>query len=161
MSPELVIVEARDADFADLLAGKSPDAAPDTGVIEVAPPEVMQMLRALAERIRPQLAPSAWMIVEERRVLGLCSQVREPEDGIITIGYGVAPEFWGRRVATRAVARLIEWARSDPRVEALAAETAADNIASQRVLENNAFVRTGARVDEEDGPLICWRIATS
>ena len=161
MSPELVIVEARDVDFADLLAGASPDAAPDTGGIEVAPPEVMQMLRALAERIRPQLAPSAWMIVEERRVVGLCSLVREPEDGIITIGYGVAPEFWGGRVATRAVAKLIEWARSDPRVKALAAETAADNIASQRVLENNAFVRTGARVDEEDGQLICWRIATS
>ena len=37
------------------------------------------------------------------------------------------------------------------------AETSIDNIASQRVLERNGFARVGERVDEEDGPLYCWR----
>ncbi len=38
------------------------------------------------------------------------------------------------------------------------AETRTDNIASQRVLECNGFTRTGERLDEEDGVLLCWRV---
>lgn len=42
----------------------------------------------------------------------------------------------------------------------LSAETGVGNIASQRVLERNGFIRTGERIDAEEGPLICWEAVT-
>lgn len=52
---------------------------------------------------------------------------------------------------------MLAWAGADQRVGLVSAETSAGNVASQRVLERNGFVRTGERVDEEDGQLICWQ----
>lgn len=80
-----------------------------------------------------------------------------PQDGTIHIGYGVAPTRQGQGIASRAVADLLAWAKTDPRVTAVTAETAVDNPASQRVLQRNGFLRTGERVDVEDGPVIMWR----
>jgi RimJ/RimL family protein N-acetyltransferase len=54
------------------------------------------------------------------------------------------------------VAAIVHLASADRAIEALTAETAVDNIASQRVLEKNDFVRTGHRIDEEDGEVIGW-----
>lgn len=61
---------------------------------------------------------------------------------------------------TRAIGQLLEWARNDPRVALVSSETGVDNIASQRVLERNGFIRIGERIDAEDGPLICWEAMT-
>ena len=69
----------------------------------------------------------------------------------------MAPTRRGRGATTAALADLLEWARSDRRVERVIAETNHDNIASQRVLERNGFTRIGERVDEEDGALIVWQ----
>jgi len=98
------------------------------------------------------------MMVEDGEVVGLCSLVRLPSDGAIQIGYGVAQTRQGTGMATRAIGRLVEWARQDDRVRSVEAETNVTNIASQRVLEANGFARTGERIDDEDGDLICWRI---
>lgn len=62
--------------------------------------------------------------------------------------------------APRAIGQLLEWARHDPRVALVSAETGLENIASQRVLKRNGFIRTGERIDAEDGPLICWEAMT-
>ena len=38
----------------------------------------------------------------------------------------------------------------------MTAETAVDNLASQRVLEKNGFVRTGVGSNDDDGDLVLW-----
>lgn len=146
-----VLIEAGDAEFAALLSDHSP----------IAPTEVLEMLEKLAADIRPSFAPSAWQVSIDGAIVGLCSLVRAPADGIVTIGYGIAPKHMGKGYASSAVWEIIDWARSDARVLAVAAETNHDNIASHRVLEHNDFVRVGERVDDEDGALICWRYETS
>ncbi len=154
-----MIIEATASHFALLCAGNAPaDLRLAPG--NIAPPEVIDMLGKLAASIRPQFDPSAWMIVEDDEIVGLCSIVRPPEPGLIHIGYGVAPSRWGRGIATRAIAGLLAWARNDARVDWISADTGIDNTASQRVLERNGFQPTGTRADEEDGQLICWRIDT-
>ncbi|MBP2446869.1 GNAT family N-acetyltransferase [Rhizobium leguminosarum] len=152
-----MIVELTADDFAVLLKGFAPRnlrLVPDSAI---APPEVLEMLARIAAEVGAAFAPSAWMMVEEGEIVGLCSIIRPPENGEIHIGYGIAPSRERRGYVTRAIAQLLEWARKDPRVTLVSADTGVENIASQRVLERNGFIRTGERIDPEDGPVICWQ----
>lgn len=60
-------------------------------------------------------------------------------DGRDAVGYGIAREHWGRGIATRAVALLLE----EVAVRPLYVSVAATNWASIRVLERNGFVEKG------------------
>lgn len=153
----VTIREATAEHFDRLLAGAPPEPGIALPATAIAPPEVMTMLANLAASIRPAFAPAAWMMVDGERLVGLCSLHKVPEEGTLTIGYGVSPGEQGRGAATRAIGALLEWCRGDARVRAVAAETSKVNLASQRVLERNGFALTGERIDEEDGDLLCWR----
>ncbi|MGH6909073.1 MAG: GNAT family N-acetyltransferase [Phenylobacterium sp.] len=155
----VMIVEALDESFAALLEGTPPDGLtlPD-GPIETT--AVLEMLRGLAGRVGATFRPSAWLIVEDDEVVGLCSVMSLKPGGEIEIGYGVAACRRDRGIATRAVAAVLDWARQDPRVSGIRADTATDNTPSQRVLERNGFQQVGQRVDPQDGQLICWRRST-
>lgn len=72
------------------------------------------------------------------------------EDGMVEIGYGLLPEFFGKGYATEAVKAMTEWASQQPGVTRIEAETEADNTASQHVLEKAGFAPTGT--DGEEGP---------
>ena len=115
------------------------------------------MLAGVAARVGESFSPASWLIVEDGEVVGMCSVTRPPSEGVIDIGYGIAPTRQNRGCASRAIGDIVAWARTSPDVRAITAETGIANVASQRVLERNGFVRVGERVDDEDGPLICWR----
>ena len=153
-----MIQEALDADFEAILVGRAPAGLrlPDAPLDE---PHVLAMLRELANGIRPSFHPASWMIVSDGVLVGLCSLVRAPTDGAIHIGYGIAEPCRRKGNASKAVADLLRWARSDGRVKACHAETSIANLASQRVLETNGFVRTGVRTDDQDGEMICWMVS--
>jgi RimJ/RimL family protein N-acetyltransferase len=154
-----MIVEATGEHYSSLLLGRAPRnyRLADT---PIAPPEVIQMLGDLAARISASFSPASWLIVEDGEVVGLCSITRPPENGVIDIGYGIAPSRQGSGFAARAIREVVIWARENSRVTAVTAETAVANIASQQVLSRNGFLSVGERVDDEDGPLICWRCRT-
>lgn len=153
-----MLVEATDDSFAALIGGVAPAGLriPEGGV-ETS--EVLQMLQGLARSIRQHISPASWLVVADGEIVGLCSITKAfPTPGTIEIGYGLAQNRRGRGHAAAAIAELLHWARSEPGIAAVAAETAVDNLPSQRVLERNGFIRVGGRIDAEDGPLICWRI---
>jgi len=102
-------------------------------------------------------APRLFLLSSVNRIIGSGCLKHSPQDGAIEIGCGVAEGYRGRNYATRGVERLVAEGFSRPEVTAITAETAVWNIASQRVLEKASFVRTGTRVDSEDGPVILWR----
>src|SRR5579862_3209407 len=80
----------------------------------------------------------SWLMVVDDEVVGLCSYKTPPTaEGLVEIGYGIAPQRRRLGYATQAAGLLIEAARNDERVRALTAETALANLASQRVLEIN------------------------
>lgn len=60
-------------------------------------------------------------------------------DGLNFVGYWLAKEQWGKGVASRALALLLE----EVSIRPLHARAARTNIASIRVLERNGFVVTG------------------
>jgi RimJ/RimL family protein N-acetyltransferase len=150
-----MLLPATDAGFAALLDGRAPPGLrlPDSAL---APPEVLAMLRDLAAVIATVFEPAAWWIVEGGEAVGLLSVTRPPHAGELHIGYGVAPSREGRGIASRAVGNLAAWARSDARLTRLTADTAVDNLGSQRVLERNGFMRVAEREDPGDGRLVCW-----
>ena len=63
------------------------------------------------------------------------------------IGYWIGREHWGRGIATRALALMVEEVAFRP----LHARTARGNVASQRVLERNGFVVVGSRCAPAEG----------
>ena len=149
-----MIIETQATDFAALIEMRAPRGLvlADT---PVAPVAVLQMLALLDAQIRQSFAPSSWLIVDGLEIVGLCSITSISAQGSIDIGYGIAPSRQGRGMASAAV---VDWARSAPAVTAITADTATDNVASQRVLSRNGFIRIGERIDDEDGALICWRL---
>lgn len=62
-----------------------------------------------------------------------------PMEGLDSIGYWIGREHWGKGIASRAVALLLEEVPQRP----LHARAARSNIASIRVLTKNGFVITG------------------
>jgi RimJ/RimL family protein N-acetyltransferase len=154
-----MIVETTAEDYASQLRGRAPRSfkLADT---PIAAAPVLQLLTDVAATVREAFAPASWLIVEDDEVVGLCSVTRPPSDGVIDIGYGIAPSRQGRGSAGRAIAEIVEWARQTSGVTALTAETSTSNEPSQRALARNGFVQVGERVDDEDGQLICWRCPT-
>jgi RimJ/RimL family protein N-acetyltransferase len=67
-------------------------------------------------------------------------------DGHTFVGYWIGRDFWGRGLATQALAELVGMVEERP----LHAHVASSNLASIRVLEKNGFVEVG-RHTADDG----------
>ncbi len=76
-------------------------------------------------------------------------------EGIVEIGYEIAPELWGRGYATSAVNAMLRYAFSHPQVHVVQAHTLAEKNASNRVLEKAGLRFAGEVPNEEFG--IVWR----
>jgi len=61
----------------------------------------------------------------------------------LEMGYWLGEPFWGRGLATRAVAASSDWAFDNYKVVRIFAMTFAHNVASMRVLEKSGFHREG------------------
>lgn len=153
-----MLVEATDRSFAALIDAESIDGwAVAPGGLESA--SILKMLRALALQVRSVRSPAAWLMVESDEIVGLCSLMAAPDrSGAIEIGYGVAASRRGKGIASRAIADLVRVMADQRGITALTANTAIDNLASQKVLQNNGFRKIGRRTDAVDGELICWRL---
>jgi RimJ/RimL family protein N-acetyltransferase len=150
-----MLLPLEDEDFTLLLNGCGPLGL-KLPVESIESPEVLDMLRSLAQSIRQIFSPATWLIGSVEEIVGMCSLVRPPSDGGIDIGYGIAEARRPRGFASDGVGALLKWAHNDVRVNSVRAETSVHNLPSQRVLERNAFARTGTRPDQEDGDLVLW-----
>jgi RimJ/RimL family protein N-acetyltransferase len=156
------IVELSDGDFDWMLRGGSEARNGYT----LAPgglgdAEMLRHVRTLTKAQHDAGFRGSWMMLAGREVVGLCGFHRAPVDGVVELGYGTAPERQGLGHATRAVARILATAARLGTIRVVVAETAAGNVASERVLQKNGFVRSGERVDPDDGDLIVWRYAVT
>ena len=76
---------------------------------------------------------------------------RADQDGVVEVGYGIAPEEQNQGFATEAVDALIEWAFSRGKTNKAIAECRADNTASIKVLQ-----KLGMRQTAKDKGMIYW-----
>jgi RimJ/RimL family protein N-acetyltransferase len=151
-----VLIEATDADFRWMRGEhccQNGLRLPEGGVDD---PVVLRIVRAITMRLHDAGSRASWLVVCNGEVVGLCSYRRPPVDRCVEIGYGIAPSRRGNGYAISAVAAMVQAAVLDPSVDTLTAETAVQNLASQRVLERNGFARASTRIDLEDGEVIGW-----
>ena len=71
-------------------------------------------------------------------------------EGMVEVGYGVAPDRRRQGLATEMATGLIAWAHGQG-VRRVLASTQPDNLASQGVIDRLGFVRTGEQIDPVDG----------
>ncbi|MFJ1704708.1 GNAT family N-acetyltransferase [Kitasatospora sp. NPDC088346] len=110
-------------------------------------------LDQLAER--PQDAP--WLaraaVAQPRgEVVGYAGFHGGPdEDGMVEVGYSVAPEFRRRGYARAMLAELLRLAAADPAVRTVRATIGPDNVASLATVRGFGFTAAGEQWDEVDG----------
>lgn len=63
----------------------------------------------------------------------------------IEIGYFIGEQFWGKGIATEAVAQLLDYIKTHFDIIRISAEVFEHNTASMRVLEKNGFYLEGVR----------------
>ena len=90
------------------------------------------------------------VLLDGARTAGRIGCHEGPRDGVLEIGYYVAPHYRGRGVATAMVAQFLAWLA--PRgVQRVRAAARPDNVASLAVLARFGFEQVGDQWDEEDG----------
>jgi [ribosomal protein S5]-alanine N-acetyltransferase len=124
-------------------------------------PEALPRLRrALALRPDSEWATVFFVLEEPRVLVGMGGYKDEPTaEGVVEIGYAIAPAYRGRGLATQAARALVERAFADREVAAVDAHTLGFPSASTRVLEKIGFERIAEASSSEHGPLWHWRIA--
>jgi RimJ/RimL family protein N-acetyltransferase len=98
-----------------------------------------------------------FLLDEERTLVGWGGFKGPPVDGVVELGYAVAPAFRRRGIATGAVREMLGDAYSDPGVRMVIAHTLAEPGPSTGVLEGAGFVHDGEITDANDGRLWRWR----
>jgi [ribosomal protein S5]-alanine N-acetyltransferase len=78
--------------------------------------------------------------------------------GVVEIGYAVAPAYRGQGLATDAVAQMIQRALADATVRAVDAHTLGCDNPSTRVLQRAGFRKIAEWDDPADGPIWHWRL---
>ncbi|MGB8651355.1 MAG: GNAT family protein [Mycobacteriales bacterium] len=99
-------------------------------------------LRPLAEHPE-DTGEGTFLVVHDGEVVGDCGWFGPPQDGVVEIGYGLAPSARGRGIGTAAVDLLLTWvtSRGATRVRA---EVLPGNEPSLRLLARLGFEDVGA-----------------
>jgi [ribosomal protein S5]-alanine N-acetyltransferase len=132
------------SEFARLLAALVPDNWPPESAAD-ALPLFLSWLEAAPERVG-WFAWYALATCESEAAAVLVAGggfLGPPQEGLVTMGYSVLPQFEGRGYATEMVGGLVRWAFGQPGVARVAAETEWANPASVRVLQKVGFVPCG------------------
>lgn len=121
-------------------------------------PEALdRIVRSLEEGEPPEW--SSHLIVDQSidTVVGLGGYKGPPREGVVEIGYSVAPDHRGRGHATNATTIWVRRAAALG-VRRVAAHTLGGPSASTRVLQRCGFRRSAVHLDDMHGELWAWHL---
>lgn len=79
-------------------------------------------------------------------------------DGIVELGYEIAPPYRNRGLATEMTKGLIENAFMDERVKSITAHTLGQENPSTKVLQKCSFLKIGEVNDPDEGQIWKWEL---
>lgn len=123
-------------------------------------PEALPILRAAYAQSATAHAWGSLFFVEPLlgMLVGLGGFKGPPSDeGVVELGYAIAPAFRGQGLATDAVAQMVRRAFEHPGILAVDAHTLGHANPSTRVLEKSGFVKIGEAMDPDEGAIWHWR----
>lgn len=117
-------------------------------------------LRATRDAVAADPEATRWgarlfVLAEPRTLVGWGGFKGPPRDGVVELGYAIAPPLQGRGLATAAVGALLREALATQDVRGVIAHTLAEPGASVRVLEKAGFALEAELPDDELGAT--WR----
>lgn len=100
-----------------------------------------------------------WMqlFFDDGRLVGSGGFVGPPDDGVVEIGYEIAPEFRGRGHATAAARAMVATA-VEAGVHTVIAHTMPEENPSTAVLRKAGFVFAGETSDPDEGAVWRWEL---
>ena len=112
-----------------------------------------EALRRVRDALAADSESAGWgtrffVLDEPRTLVGWGGFKGPPREGVVELGYEVAPRWEGRGLATAAVREMVREAFAAPEVQSVVAHTLAEPGPSVRVLEKADFVHTGEVPDE-------------
>lgn len=108
---------------------------------------------------QPEWGTHLFTTIEDKTLIGLGGYHSAPNvEGVVEFGYGIAPSYRGRGLATEAARALIDHAFDDPQVKIVIAHTLARSSASTRVLIKSGLLPVTEMIDPEEGPIWRWEI---
>ena len=96
----------------------------------------------LRDPARDPLYHTVWIAIDRqnRQIVADAKFKGEPDEtGTVEIGYGTYPAFQRQGYMAEMIGGLMRWAGDQPGVLRIVADTDAENVASQKVLEKNGF----------------------
>ena len=124
-------------------------------------PEALPILRASHEKQPDAHAWGSLFFIEPEvpTLVGFGGFKGPPSaDGVVEIGYAIAPAFRGQGLATDAVTQMVQRAFADVAVRAVDAHTLGHDNPSTRVLQKTGFRKVEEIEDPDDGPIWQWRL---
>jgi RimJ/RimL family protein N-acetyltransferase len=124
-------------------------------------PEALPILRASYEgKPEGHVWGSLFFIgLQVRTLVGFGGFKGAPSpDGVVEIGYAIAPAFRGQGLATDAVALMVQRALADLAVRAVDAHTLGHDNPSTRVLQKAGFRKIAEIEDPDEGTIWQWRL---
>jgi ribosomal-protein-alanine N-acetyltransferase len=79
-------------------------------------------------------------------------------EGVVEIGYAIAPAFRGQGLATDAVRQMVQRAFAEVTLRAVDAHTLGHDNPSTRVLQKTGFRKVAELEDPDEGPIWQWRL---
>lgn len=101
--------------------------------------------KLLAENaLHPELGSFRILDARDRRFIGLGKLTVEAADADqAELGYILAPDYWGKGIASRLAALLVARAQGLPHLRSLSAIIDPANVPSRKILINNGFLSKG------------------
>jgi len=97
---------------------------------------------------------------QDKRLIGSGGyKGKADESGMVEIGYGIAPEYRNRGLATEAAQGLVDYAFSQPKIEVIDAHTLAEVNPSTKVLERIGMKNIETLHDPDEGEVWHWRLS--
>jgi [ribosomal protein S5]-alanine N-acetyltransferase len=112
------------------------------------------------EKVLPRWGTHLFVLNEQRILIGIGGyKGNRDRDGMVEIGYSIAPSYQNKGLATQAASILINRAFASQEVKLVRAHTLPFENPSTSVLKKVGMVLIGEHEDKEDGKVWRWEVS--